>query len=262
MYKKAPYRNENSYIALLHYPFLVHMLSATQLQAAYILHTRPYRDTSLLIDAFTESHGRISLIARGARGIRGKKSRFRGILQAFIPLLLSWHGKTDLMNLLYAEPDNVHLSHLTGKLLVCGLYLNELLIRLLYRYDPHPQLFQAYQITLSTLPNNPNIALRLFEKKLLAELGYALYLHQESLTQQALLPDQSYQFIPSQGLVVCFNKSIQKQLIFSGRSLLAMHHEQWDTPAHLLDAKRLFRLALNYLLEGKTIRSRELLLLS
>ncbi|MEN9471718.1 MAG: repair protein RecO [Pseudomonadota bacterium] len=238
------------------------MLSTTQLQAAYILHTRPYRDTSLLIDAFTESHGRISLIAKGARGIRGKKSRFRGALQAFIPLLLSWRGKTDLMNLLNAEPGNVQLSCLTGKLLVCGLYLNELLIRLLYRYDPHPQLFQAYQVALSTLPNNPNIALRLFEKKLLAELGYALYLHQESLTQQALLPDQSYQFIPSQGLVICLNKSIQKQLLFSGASLLAMHHEKWDTPTHLLDAKRLFRLALNHLLEGKTIRSRELLLIS
>ena len=104
--------------------------------------------------------------------------------------------------------------------------------------------------------------LYLFEKKLLAELGYALYLHQESLTQQALLPDQSYQFIPSQGLVICLNKSIQKQLLFSGASLLAMHHEKWDTPTHLLDAKRLFRLALNHLLEGKTIRSRELLLIS
>jgi DNA repair protein RecO (recombination protein O) len=238
------------------------MLSASQLQAAYILHTRPYRDTSLLIDAFTESHGRISLIAKGARGMRGKKSRFRGALQAFAPLLLSWRGKTDLMNLLNAEPGNIHLPHLTGKLLVCGLYLNELLIRLLYRYDPHPQLFQAYQIALSTLPDSANIALRLFEKKLLAELGYALYLNQENLTQQALFPDQFYQFIPSQGLVVCLNKSIQKQLLFSGASLLAMHHEQWDTPAHLLDAKRLFRLALNHLLEGKTIRSRELLVIS
>ncbi len=252
----------DSYINRSRYLLLVLMLSATQLQAAYILHTRPYRDTSLLIDAFTESHGRISLIAKGARGARGKKARFRGALQAFIPLLLSWRGKTELMNLMNAEPGNVHLSHLTGRLLVCGLYLNELLIRLLYRYDPHPQLFQAYQTALSTLPGNPNIALRLFEKKLLAELGYALYLHQESLTQQALLPDQSYQFIPSQGLVVCLNKSIPKQWLFSGASLLAMHHEQWDAPTHLLDAKRLFRLALNYLLEGKTIRSRELLLLS
>ncbi len=238
------------------------MLSTEQLQAAYILHTRPYRDTSLLIDAFTASQGRINLIAKGARGVRGKKSRFKGSLQAFVPLLLSWRGKTDLMNLLNAEPHPISLPHLTGKLLVCGLYLNELLIRLLYRYDPYPHLFQAYQTALCSLPDNPAIALRLFEKKLLAELGYALYLDKDSQTNQALLPYQFYQFIPSQGLVVCLNKSLPKQSVFSGASLLAMHHEAWDTPIHLLDAKRLFRLALNYLLEGKIIRSRELLVLS
>lgn len=243
--------------------FFFRLMSSTdQLQAAYILHTRPYRDTSLLIDAFTATQGRINLIAKGARGVRGKKSRFRGSLQAFVPLLLSWRGKTDLMNLLNAEPHPTFVPHLTGKLLVCGLYLNELLIRLLYRYDPYPHLFEAYQTALCSLSDNPAIALRWFEKKLLTELGYALYLDKDSQTNQALLPHQSYQFIPSQGLVVCLNKSLPKQSIFSGESLLAVHHESWDTPIHLLDAKRLFRLALNYLLEGKTIRSRELLMLS
>lgn len=236
------------------------MLNTAQLQPAYILHTRPYRDTSLLIDAFTASQGRVNLIAKGARGIHGKKSRFRGSLQAFVPLLISWRGKTDLMNLLNAEPSYISFPHLTGKLLVCGLYLNELLIRLLYRYDPYPQLFEAYQTALCSLSDNPPIALRLFEKKLLAELGYALYLNKDSLTNQALLPHQAYQFIPSQGLVVCLNESVYKQSIFSGASLLAIHHESWDTPTHLLDAKRLFRLAINHLLEGKTIRSRELLI--
>lgn len=235
------------------------MRSPGQLQAAYILHTRPYRDTSLLIDAFTASQGRITLIAKG---VRGKKSRFRGTLQAFVPLLLSWRGNTDLMNLVNAEPNPIPLPHLTGKLLVCGLYLNELLIRLLYRCDPYPHLFQTYQTTLFSLSDNPAVALRVFEKKLLAELGYALYLNKDSLTNQTLLPYQFYQFIPSQGLVVCLNKSLPKQSIFSGASLLAMHHETWNTSTHLLDAKRLFRLALNYLLEGKTIRSRELLMLS
>lgn len=250
-------------IYIIHYLSLISlMLNTEQLQAAYILHTRPYRDTSLLIDAFTILQGRVNLIAKGARGVRSKQSRFKGSLQSFIPLLLSWRGKTDLMNLLNAEPNPIPIPHLTGKLLVCGLYLNELLIRLLYRYDPYPQLFQAYQTTLCNLPDNPAIALRLFEKKLLSELGYALHLDKDSLTHQALLPHQSYQFIPSQGLIVCLNKSIPRQSVFSGASLLAIHHESWDTPRHLLDAKRLFRLALNYLLEGKTIRSRDLLMLS
>lgn len=236
------------------------MLNAAQFQPAYILHTRPYRDSSLLIDAFTASQGRISLIAKAARGIHSKNSRFKGLLQAFVPLSLSWRGKTELLNLLNAEPSGLFLPPLTGQLLICGLYLNELLIRLLYRYDPHPSLFQAYQTALTTLPQNPNIVLRLFEKRLLAELGYALHLNQDNQTQQPILPDQYYQFIPSQGLFICLNTSLtNKSSLFSGASLLAIYYEQWTTPDQLLDAKRLFRFALHHLLEGKSIRSRELL---
>ena len=236
------------------------MLNSASLQPAYILHTRPYRDSSLLIDAFTASQGRISLIAKAARGMRSKNSRFKGLLQAFVPLLISWRGKTELLNLLNAESSGSPSPQLTGKLLICGLYLNELLIRLLYRHDPHPALFLAYQTTLTTLSQNPNVALRLFEKQLLAELGYALHLNQDSQNRESILPDQHYQFIPSQGLVSCLNTTIHKASIFSGASLLAIHDEQWTTPSQLLDAKRLFRLALHYLLEGKSIRSRELFL--
>ncbi|MDQ8039872.1 MAG: DNA repair protein RecO [Rickettsiella sp.] len=239
------------------------MLNAAQLQTAYILHTRPYRDTSLLIDAFTSKQGRISLIAKAARSIRGKNSRFKVLLQAFIPILLSWRGKTELLNLVNAEPSGLFSPQLTGKLLICGLYINELLMRLLYRYDPHPTLFQTYQTALNTLTQNPNVALRVFEKRLLAELGYALHLNQDSQTQHAILPDQCYQFIPSQGLVVCLNTSIvSKSSVFSGSSLLAIHDEKWNSTNQLLDAKRLLRLALHHVLEGKSIRSRELFLLS
>ncbi len=238
------------------------MLNTAQFQPAYILHTRPYRDTSLLIDAFTATQGRISLIAKAARRIRCKNSRFKGLLQAFVPLLLSWRGKTELLNLLNADPSGLIAPQLTGKHLLCGLYLNELLIKLLYRYDPHPLLFLAYQTALTTLAQNPNIALRLFEKQLLAELGYALHLNQDSQTQQAILPNQYYQFIPSQGLVICLNTSRPKLSVFSGASLLAIHNENWVAAEQLMDAKRLFRLALHHLLEGKNIRSRELFLVS
>jgi DNA repair protein RecO (recombination protein O) len=233
------------------------MLNTASLQAAYILHTRPYRDSSLLIDAFTSSQGRIKLIAKG---VRGKNSRFKGLLQAFVPLLITWRGKTELWNLSHAEPNAVVIPQLTGKRLICGLYLNELIMKLLYRHDPHPSLFHAYQIALTRLEQNPNLALRLFEKQLLAELGYALRLSQDSQTQQPILPEQNYQFIPSQGLVFCLNNTTHQASIFSGSSLLAIHHEQWASVNQLLDAKRLFRLALHYLLEGKSIRSRELFL--
>ena len=238
------------------------MSNSAALQPAYILHTRPYRDSSLLIDAFTASQGRISLIAKAARGMRSKHSRFKGLLQAFVPLLISWRGKTELLNLLNAESSGFAYPQLSGKFLICGLYLNELLMRLLYRHDSHPSLFLAYQTALATLSQNPNVALRLFEKRLLAELGYALQLNQDSQTRESILPDQHYQFIPSQGLVICLNSVIHKAAIFSGASLLAIHAEQWTTPSQLLDAKRLFRLALHHLLEGKNIRSRELFLTS
>lgn len=237
------------------------MLHAAQFEPAYILHTRPYRDSSLLIDAFSASQGRISLIAKAARSVRSKNSRFKGLLQAFVPLSISWRGKTELLNLLNAEPSGLFLPPLSGKFLICGLYLNELLMRLLYRYDPHPALFQAYQTALMTIQQNPHVVLRLFEKQLLAELGYALHLNQDNQTQQPILADQYYQFIPSRGLFICLNTSvINKTFLFSGASLLAIYHEQWTTTDQLLDAKRLFRLALQHLLEGKSVRSRELLL--
>jgi DNA repair protein RecO (recombination protein O) len=234
------------------------MANTTQFQPAYILHTRPYRDTSLLIDAFTPKQGRISLIAKAARGIRSKNSRFQGLLQAFVPLLITWRGKTELLNLINAEPNNLFSPQLTGKALLCGLYLNELLVRLLYHYDPHPTLFKAYHTTLTILSQHPNLALRLFEKRLLSELGYALNFNREGQTQQAILPDQYYQFIPNQGLLICLKTTTPKISIFSGSSLLAIHYEKWTETNQLLDAKRLFRLALHHLLNGKSIRSREL----
>ncbi len=238
------------------------MSNTAQLQPAYILHIRPYRDTSVLIDAFTPLQGRITLIAKAARGIRSKHSRFRGLLQAFVPLLISWRGKTDLLNLVSAEPRDFFSIQLTGNILLCGLYLNELLMRLLYRYDPHPTLFYAYQIALTMLPKNPSPALRLFEKRLLAELGYALHLDRDSQTQQPILPDQYYQFTPSKGLIACLTTTTISQVsVFSGASLLAIHREQWTEKPQLLDAKRLFRLALQYVLDGKRLRSRELFFL-
>src|SRR6185437_10727813 len=123
------------------------MTHATLLQPAFVLHTRPYRDTSLLLEIFTPDYGRVSTLARGARGLR---SRFKGLLQPFVPLLLSWYGKTELMTLSAAESQGKVLD-LTGEKLLCGLYLNELLMRLLHRYDAHPQLYIVYQETLYAL---------------------------------------------------------------------------------------------------------------
>lgn len=233
------------------------MLHTVLLQPAYVLHTRAYRDTSLLLELFTPEHGRVSAVARGAKGPR---SRLKGLLQAFVPLLISWYGKTELMSLSTAESHGIPHA-LAGDMLMCGIYLNELLMRLLHRYDAHPQLYTAYQAALVALQNNQakQPTLRLFEKRLLNELGYALQLDRDMTTGMQIEPEQFYYFDPAHGLSLSA-KTMSIQHRFCGRSLLALHHDELTEATLLQDAKRLLRIALNRLLENKPLRSRELFL--
>lgn len=222
------------------------MKSRVTLHPIFILHTRPFRDTSLLIDALSKDHGRISLLARG---VRTSKTRLRGILQPFVPLLMSWSGNTELVSMSKVEAVGLPY-HLKAKALVSGFYLNELMMRLLHRYDPHPDLYSAYEQALMGLQDNQNTegVLRLFEKSLLNELGYGL--------QPNIIADGWYQFIPGRGLVQCCVSPSEN--IFSGKNLLALFAEIFDDAEVLRDAKRLMRLALQSLLGERTLKSREL----
>ncbi len=228
----------------------VHTMRVT-LQPAFILHSRPLNETSFLLEVFTLHHGRVNLIVRGGR------SRFRGLLRPFVPLLISWSGKTELMNLGTVEHGGLP-STLLGPALLSGIYLNELLVRLLPRFDPHPQLFAHYQQTLQCLqlPGSPEHSLRLFEKNLLMELGYGLSLDQEA-TGAAIMAEQYYVFTTSVG----FSSNPlphSKISTFSGSSLLAFHNEKLDSAKDLQAAKRLTRLAIGALLGNKPLKSREL----
>lgn len=237
-----------------------------KLQPAYILYARSFRETSLLVEAFTRDYGRISLVARGARSaVGGKKrprqyARFQGLLQPFVPLLLSWYGRTELLNLTAAEPNGI-LPAFQGQLLICGFYVNELISRVLHRFDAHSELFQAYHYSLSHLAAHPQKHLRLFEKKLLTALGFAPRLDYEMKTNYAVKPDQWYLFTPGQGLSRCQAEDLQiSQAVFRGAGLLALQEDRLEQPDNLRDAKRLLRLMLDHhLLAGVTIRSRELL---
>lgn len=229
------------------------------LQSAYVLHARAYRDTSLLLEFFTPEYGRVSAVAKGARSTR---SRFKGLLQPFVPLLISWYGKHELMSLTVAEPNGL-LGGLTGDTLLCGMYLNELLMYLLHRYDAHPALFQSYQQTLLALQKNTDSQqkiLRRFEKSLLMELGYALRLDHVANTGAIIEPEQFYYFDPVQGLLACNDLTSNTRAVFHGESLLALHKDELNQDSYLRDAKRLLRMALGQLLSGKTIRTRELIL--
>src|SRR6476660_1356172 len=161
-------------------------------QAAFVLHTYPYRETSVIVETLTEEHGRVALVARGAKRPR---SELRGVLQAFQPLTLSWAGAAELKTLVKAEWRG-GLPLPGGAALLCGFYLNELLLKLLPREDPHPLLWRAYEAALTRLaaghPQAP--ILREFEVRLLSELGYALPLTHEADTGRPIDPSARYYY--------------------------------------------------------------------
>ncbi|MDR3490859.1 MAG: DNA repair protein RecO [Gammaproteobacteria bacterium] len=225
------------------------------LQPAFVLHLRPYRETSVLLDLLTLDHGRISLVARG---VRQNKSRLRPILQPFLPLLVSWQGKGDLGTLLTVEP-NGYPTRLIGECLLSGLYLNELLMRVLHKHDPYPQLYTIYQGTLLELQGAKveEKRLRLFEKKLLEEVGYGLRLDCEVSSQKPLEAENDYHFLPEHGFELA-SESSHIATSFSGKSLLALAREELEDEICLRDAKRLMRLALAPLLGQSRLYSRQL----
>ena len=230
-----------------------------ELEPAYILHARPFRNTSLLIELFTRHHGRVSVVARSARGL---KSRYRGKLQLFNYLLVSWTGRGELKNLGGVEfaraPHNLSRVNLA-----CGFYLNELLMRLLHKEDAYAELFDRYhdsleQFTRTETTHSVEGHLRIFEKYLLVALGYALPLLHEAQQGMPIQPEQQYAFVPHRGFIL-ENPGQQNTLTISGASLLALHHEILDNPRVLLEIKRLLSAVLHSYLGDKPIKSRELL---
>lgn len=224
------------------------------LQPAFILHHRPYRETSVIVDCLTQDHGCISFISRG---VRTAQSRTRSSLQLFVPLLLSWQGKGELPTISHIEAQRLPIR-LMGKCLLSGFYLNELLLRILHKHDPHSELYTLYYQTLLALEQEglqPKI-LRLFEKKLLEELGYGLQLQYDIRDGQPLLAEKYYRFYPEQG----FEKTVltEGSHIFLGNDLLAFAAEDFTCLQSLQNAKRLMRLAFFPLLGSQPLKSREL----
>jgi DNA repair protein RecO (recombination protein O) len=233
------------------------------LQKAFVLTTHKYRETSLLVDLFCCEFGRLTVIVKG---VRSNSSRLKGILQPFLLLMVNWYGKGSLPLLRTAEiiTDRPVLD-LKEKNLFCGFYLNELLIRILHPFTPCPSIFKLYEHTLNELAQDAKsnqIILRIFEKQLLALLGYGLTFSQEIMTQQPILPDAQYQYVHQGGfkkVMLSGHESMQeKQLIFSGSSLVAIDQNNYSVETVLQDAKRLMRLAFQPLLGEQPLRTREL----
>jgi DNA repair protein RecO (recombination protein O) len=221
---------------------------------AFILHSYPYRETSLLLEVFARAFGRVSMVARAARSPR---SPLRGALLAFQPLSLSWFGKGEVRTLARAEWIGGH-PRLHGEALMCGFYLNELLLRLLPREDPHDALFERYRDALQQLASSGDSApaLRSFERALLKELGYAMALERDSANGSAIDPAKRYRYDPERGPIEAGD--LASKSVVSGRTLLDMARDDYTDPVTQQQAKALMRTLLNHRLDYQPLKSRRI----
>ena len=223
-------------------------------QPAFVLHTYPYRETSLIVEAFTSEYGRVALVARGAKRPR---SEMRGLLQGFQPLLLSWSGQQELKTLTKVEWRG-GLPLVAGAALLCGFYLNELLLKLLAREDPHPRLFASYESALGELAAGAEQAplLRRFELTLLTELGYALPLAREADTGGPIDPSARYHYAFDRGPRLAAPAAGVRLPQVRGATLLALANGRYVDAETEAEAKRLMRDVLDHYLEQRGVESR------
>ena len=221
-----------------------------------MLHTYPFRETSLVVETFSRNFGRMGLVARGARR---PKSALRGLMMAFQPLLLSWAGKSELRTLHKAEWQG-GIPQLQGLGLMCGFYLNELLLRFLAREDPHDALYDVYQDAIGALARAPEPAavLRRFEKHLLKELGYALTLDREADSGRPIDPGRRYTYVIERG-PLALERGAQAPLEISGQTLIELESDNFANAVTLAQSKLLMRFLVNHYLGNQELHTRQLL---
>ncbi len=222
-------------------------------QPAFVLHTHPFRETSLIVEAFTRDHGRIALVARGARRPR---SAMRGLLLAFQPIELGWFGQGEMRTLAKVEWVGGQ-PLLQARALLLGYYMNELLLKLLPREDAHPALFQAYAEAVYALAiGEPSQAsLRRFEKTLLKELGYGLTLDREAESGRQVDPQKRYAYVVERGPILVSGDEREAES-FSGRALLAIAQGDFSDAETLAQCKQLMRTLIQHYLGGQRLSSR------
>jgi DNA repair protein RecO (recombination protein O) len=224
-----------------------------QLEPAFLLHHYPYRDSSRLVELLTRTHGRVAVFARTSRRGNGPSP---ATLQPFGELLASWTARGETGQLTGAERRSG--GALPAERLLAGFYVNELLVRLLPRNDPHPRLFDAYRQLLESLAQaavDSHRPLRLFEKRLLEELGYGLYLESDR-SGAPLAAEACYRYRLEAG-AERLDGVAEGSLIFSGASLRSLAQDELADARSLADARRLLRAALDVVLEGRELRTRE-----
>jgi DNA repair protein RecO (recombination protein O) len=228
-------------------------MQRASLCCGYLLHQRPFRDTSLIVEVFSRDFGRLTTFARGARGLSGKRTRFAS-LRPFQPLLLSWQGRGEAPQLTAAEADGP-LSAMPAAQLLSGYYLNELLLKLTAAHDPQPEIFDLYAASLRALAaaRHTDWCLRRFEKQLLELLGFGLNLSVDVVRGEPLDATAHYSYRPGHGFTTGAPGADQ----YSGRMLRALETEAMIEDAQLWrEARALMRTAIDHCLEGRELRTR------
>ncbi len=225
-------------------------------QPGYILHHRPFRDTSQILDIVTRDHGKIAVVARGSRGA---KSRLAGVLRPFLPLQVSWVSKSDLGTLTGAEAIGPPIGML-GDAIFSAFYVNELLLHFLHRYDPQPEIFALYEEVMGALIGTVDVAasLRSFELELLRLLGYAVNLDHASGSTEPLDGERYYQYQMEKGPVTV--DRTEGALVFSGSILMGIAEQCFEDTEVLRAANRLLREIIGFHLGGKELKSRKVLM--
>jgi DNA repair protein RecO (recombination protein O) len=225
-------------------------------QPGFVLHSYPYKETSLIVDMFTREHGRIGVVAKGAKR---PLSKLRGVLQTFQPLSISFSGKSELRTLIDADWVGGMLP-LERTALLCGFYLNELLVKLLARDDPHPKLFDHYVATLNELAHNEpvQIVLRKFERALLKEIGVAADLTRDTGTRAPVEAGGLYVVDPERGARTA--RAGDTWPVVTGKTLIDMENEDYGDPQTQAQSKQLMRFLLAWQLGGAPLNTRQILI--
>jgi len=226
-----------------------------ELTPCFILHSRSYLESSLILDIFSREYGRLHLIAKGAKR---KKSAFSGHLQPYQRLLMAWRGKSELMTLIDVEAD-IEAYELSDGRTIAGFYVNELLVRLLHQHESHPELFDFYNKAISDLSIAKNIdaVLRIFEKGLLKSLGYELMLDHDVNDGQSIEADKIYYYLIDSGPMKDTPRT-GNYIKITGNSLLALGKGSFENKSELEESKRLMRFVLQSHLGTKPLASRAL----
>ena len=221
---------------------------------AYILHTRSYKNTSLLVDAFSQNYGRLSFVVKGAKR---NNSPMQGLIEPFNSLFLVWGGRGELKNLYKAESTSP-IINLQGDHLYAGFYVNELIMYLLHKDEAHAELFLSYQDCLKKLSKKQetNVILRYFELALLAELGYGVNFKHDARNDADIDENKYYQHDFDLGISE-YRGDDQSVLKITGDTLIALDNRELCTDQHKKEAKRLLRRILEFYLEGRPIKARE-----